>query len=67
MDRTVDVEPEHGSQQIAFLLGELHEFVEIAEGIEHDIQAGQAAKADHKHGAELPQQVTVDDPHALVS
>ncbi len=64
VDRPIGVEAAHQLQQVAVLLGVAHELVEIAEGVEDDIQPGQAAPANEEHLHELSQQVAVDDPHA---
>ena len=42
-------------------VGVVDEVVEMAEGVDHDVQPGEAQEADHQHLHELAQHVAVDD------
>ena len=43
------------------LAGVIDEVVEVAEGIDHDVQPDEAHQADHEHLDELAQHVAIDD------
>ena len=60
-DRAIGVIDGHDAEQVAVLVGVIDEVVEVAEGIDHDVQPDQAEQADHQHLHELAQHVAVDD------
>ncbi len=54
-DATVGVILAHDLQQVAMLTGIVDEVVEVAEGIDHDVQPNETHQADDEHLDELPQ------------
>ena len=60
-DRAVGVVADQHAEQAAVLVGVVDEVVEVAEGIDHDVQPDEAQKADDQHLHELTQHVAVDD------
>src|SRR5690606_40875688 len=60
-DRFEKVEGAHQPHQAAFLLGALHEAIEVGECVENDVQPGQAEETNEQDRDKLPQNVAVDD------
>ncbi len=60
----VAVEFPHDCKEAAVITGIANELLELAEGIDHHVQAEQAAKADQKNLDELAQEVAIENQHA---
>src|SRR5689334_21179164 len=60
-DAAIRVVLAHDLDQTAVLAGVVDEVVEVAEGIDHDVQPDQAHQADDEHLDELAQQVAIND------
>jgi hypothetical protein len=57
--RPIQIEFPHQRSEGTLLLGRAHELVEIGEGVEDDVQPGQADEADHERLQELPKQIAI--------
>jgi hypothetical protein len=65
-DAAIGVVFAHDFHQVAVLAGVVDEVVEVAEGIDHDVQPDETQQADDEHLDELAQHVAIDDRgHAM--
>ena len=60
-DRLERIVGGHRAEQVAMLLGVVDEMIEMAEGVDHDVETDEAHQADHKDLDELAQHVAVDN------